>query len=65
MCEEYSPSLPVARLLGRNGFGDSFSRVKDGYSENIQELNFLGGSFTWKYAAVCGGRIELDFFVSD
>ena len=62
VCEECAPSLPVIRLLGRSNLGDSFGRDEDTACENILEIIFLGGILTWNYAAVCGGRMELDLF---
>ena len=52
--------FPVARLIGRSGFGDSFGCVEDAASDNTQEIIFLGGGLVWNDAAVCGGRMELN-----
>ena len=65
MCEECAPSMPVARLLGRSGFGDFFGRFDDTASDNIQEVISLGSSLTWNYSAVCVGRMSLNMFVRD
>ena len=42
MCREDAPYLPVTRLPVRSDFGDSFGRVKDDTTENIQEIIVLG-----------------------
>ena len=62
MCEEYAPSLPVSRLLGRISFVDSLGCVKDAASDNIQEIIYLGASLMQNDASVCGGIMELIFF---
>ena len=61
----YAPYLPVFRLLGISGFGDSFGCVKDAASENIQEIVFMGNSLMWNDAVICGGIMELKIFVRD
>ena len=63
MCEEFSPPIPVARLLGCSGFGYAVGCVEDEASDDIQEIISLGGCLMWNNAAVCGGRVRLDFFV--
>ena len=64
MFEKYAPPIPVSRLLGRSGFGDSVGSVEAAAGNDIQEITFLGGFLMWNYAAVCGGRIWLEIFVS-
>ena len=64
MFEECAPPIPVARLLGRSGFDDAVVSVKAVACNDIQEITFLGGCLMWNDAAVCGGRIRLNFFVS-
>ena len=64
MFEECAPHIPVARLLGRSGFGDAVGSVEASASNDIQETTFLGGCLMWNAAAVCCGRIWLNFFVS-
>ena len=65
MCEECAPSVPVSRLIGRSSFGDSFGRVNDAASKNIQEVISLRRGLMWNDAAVCGGRMDLNIFVGD
>ena len=65
MCEECVTYLPVAIQIGCSGFGDSFGRVEDYASNNIQEIIFLGSSLMWKNSDVCGGRMELKILVRD
>ena len=64
MFEESAPPIPVARLIGRSGFGDAVGSVDAAASNNIQEITFLAGSLTWNDDAVCGVRIWLNIFVS-
>ena len=64
MLEECTPSIPVARLLGRIGFGDAIGSVEAAASDDIQEITFLGIYLMWNNAAVCCGRIWLKCFVS-
>ena len=64
MFEEFAPPIPVARLLGRSGFGNAVGSVKATASNGIQEIPFLGGCLMWNDAAVCCGRIWLKRFVS-
>ena len=64
MFEECAPPIPVARMLGRSGFGDAVESVKAVASNDIQEIMFLGGCLIWNDADVCGGRIWLNKFVS-
>ena len=52
-------------LIGRCGFVNSFDRVEDSGSDNIQEIIFLGRGLMWNNAAVCGGRIDLKILVRD
>ena len=59
MCEEFSPHVPVYRLLECSGFGDSFSQVYGAASNTIHWVIFLGSSLIYNDAAVCGGRIDL------
>ena len=63
MFEEYSPPLPVARLLGRSGFGDAVGSVEAAASNDIQEITFLGSCLMWNNAAVCCGKIWSKMFV--
>ena len=65
VCEECAPYLPVEILLGRSGFGNSLGHVEDAASENIQEIISLVVSLIWNDASVCGGRMELKYFVRD
>ena len=53
----------MARLLGRSGFGNDVGYVEDDASNDIQEIISLGGCLVWKYSAVYGGRVRLEFFV--
>ena len=64
MFEECAPPIPVARLLGRSGFGDAVGSVDDAASGNIQEITFMSDCLMWNNAAACGGRIWLRIFVS-
>ena len=52
MLEEYAPPIPVARLLGCNGFGDAVGSVEAAASNDIQEIRFLGICLIWNNAAV-------------
>ena len=52
-------------MIGCSGFGDSFGRVEDAASDNIQGIIFLGGGLIWNNNAVCGGRMEFKIFVRD
>ena len=52
-------------LIGRCGFVNSFNRVEDAGSDNIQEIIFLGRGLMWNNAAVCGGRIDLKIVARD
>ena len=52
MFEECAPPIPVARLLGRNGFFDAVGSVKTAASDDIQEETFLGSCLMWNGAAV-------------
>ena len=63
MFEECAPPIPVAILLDRSGFGDTFGSAEAATSDDTQEITFLGGSLMWNDSAVCGGRIWLNFFV--
>ena len=63
MCEECAPPIPVARLLGRSGFGDAIGCVEASYSNDIQEITFLVVSLMWNDASVCGGRVRMICFV--
>ena len=47
--------VPVARLIGRSGFGDSFGYFEDTDSDNIQEVISMGRGWIFHDAAVCGG----------
>ena len=51
-------------MLGRSVFGDVVGSVEAAASDDIQEITFLGGCLMWNDAAVCGGRIWLNCFVS-
>ena len=57
MCEECAPYFTVSRLLGCSGFDDSFGRVEDAASDNIQEIIILGDGFLWTDDAVYDGRM--------
>ena len=63
MFDEFAPPIPVARLLGRSGFGDAVGSVEAAASDDIQEITFLGGCLMWNDAAVCGGRIWFRFIL--
>ena len=52
MFEECAPPIPVSRLLGRSGFGNTVGCVEAAASDNIQEITFLGGCLMWNDAAV-------------
>ena len=64
MFEEYSPPSPVARMLGRSGFGNDVGIVKADASDDIQEIKFLGSWLMWNNAAVCCGNIWSKMFVT-
>ena len=64
MFEEYAPPIPVARLIVHIGFGDVVGCVEPSASDYVQGITFLGGCLMWNNAAVYGGRIRLNFFVS-
>ena len=64
MLEECSPPIPFSRLLGCSGFGDAVGSFEAAVSNDIQEITFLGSCLMWNDAAVCCGRIWLNFFVS-
>ena len=64
MFEEFTPPIPVSRLLGRSGFGNAVGCVKAATSDDTEKIKFLDGCLMWNDAAVCGGRIWLNFFVS-
>ena len=64
MFEECATPIPVSRLLGCSGFGDAVGCVEAEYSNDIQEIMFLGGCLMWNNADVYGDRIRLKFFVS-
>ena len=51
-------------MLGRSGFGDAVGSLEATVCDDIQEITFLGSCLRWKNAAVCCGRIWLNFFVS-
>ena len=61
MCEEFSSPIPVSRLLGCSGFGNAVGWAEDDASSNIQEIMSLSGCLMWNHAAVCGGRVRLEF----
>ena len=63
MLEECSPHFPVARLLGRSGFGDAVESVEAAARDDIQEIAFLGICVMWKNADVCCGKIWLKMCV--
>ena len=63
MLEECAPPFPVARLLGRCGFGNAVGSVKAAASDGIQEITFLGSCLMWNNAAVCCDKIWLKMFV--
>ena len=65
VCEECAPHFPFSRLPGCSGFGDYLGRVEEYTSGNIQEIISLGGSLMRNDSAICGGRMELIFFVRD
>ena len=55
--------FPVARLLGRSGFGDAVGSVEAAASNDIQEITFLGSCLMWNNATVCCGKIWSKMFV--
>ena len=63
MLEECDPSIPVAKMLGRSGFGDAVGIVEAAASKDIQEITFLGSCLMWNNADVCCGRIWLKFLL--
>ena len=63
MCEEFSPSIPVARLLVRSGFGNTVDYVEDAAIDDIQEITSLGGCLMCNGVTVCCGRVRLKFLV--
>ena len=52
MFEEYAPSIPVSRLIGRSGVSDAVESVKTAASGDIWEKMFLDGCLMWNYAVV-------------
>ena len=52
MFEECAPPIPVAKLLGRSGFGNADGSVKTAASDDIQDKTFLVGFLMWNYDAV-------------
>ena len=52
MFEKCAIPIPVARLIGRSGFGDADGSVKTAASDDIQEKTFLGGCLMWNNASV-------------
>ena len=63
MLEECYLPFPVARLLGRRGFGNAVGSAEANASDDIQEITFLGSCLMWNDAAVCCGKIWLKMFV--
>ena len=64
MFGECAPPIPLPRMLGLSGFGDAVGYVEAEASDNINKIMFLCSCLMWNDAAVCGGRIWLNFFVS-
>ena len=64
MFEECVPPIPVARLLGRSGFGNTVGGVKADARNDTQEIKFLGSCLMWNNATVYCGSIWLKHFVS-
>ena len=64
MFEECATPIPVARLVGRSGFGSAVRLTKDAVSDDIQDITFLGGCLIWNDAAIYGDRIQLNLFLS-
>ena len=62
MLEECAPPFPVARLIGRSGFGNAVGSVEAAARNDIQEITFLGSCLMWNDAAVCCGKIWLKIF---
>ena len=62
VCEMFSPSVSVTRLLGRSKIGDAVGCVQAAASEDTQEITYLGGCLMWNYSAVCGCRVRLKIF---
>ena len=65
MCEESSPSFPLARLLGCSGFVYSFGRFYEAESKHIHELISLGGGLMCNDSDVCSGSMDLKIFMRD
>ena len=63
MCMGYTPSISVARLLGRSGFGNTVDRVEDAAIDDIQEITSLGVCLVCNNVTVCCGRVGLKFLV--
>ena len=63
MCKGYTPSISVARLLGRSGFGNTVDRFEDAAIDDIQEITSLGGCLMWNGVTVYCGRVRLKFLV--
>ena len=63
MCDEFEPPIPVTRLIGHSGFGDSIGPVEASASNYIQEKSSLGGFLMRNDSAVCGGRVRLKISV--
>ena len=52
-------------MLGRSDFGDPLGHVEDAASENVQEIISMGDSLMCNYAAVCGGKMDLNLLLRD
>ena len=63
MFEESAPPIPVDRILGLSGSCDAFGSIEAAASNDIHEITFLGGCLMRNDAAVCGGRIWLNFLL--
>ena len=64
MFEECAPPIPVSIMIGHSGFGNAVGSVEAAASDDIQEITFLGDCLMWNNAAICGGMIWLNCFVS-
>ena len=59
MCNIY----PSYQNSGCSVFGNAVFCVDASASYYTQEITYMGGCLMWNYAAVCGGRMWLNFFV--
>ena len=63
MAEIHAPSVLVSILLGRSGFGDSSSHIKDVVINNIHDLIYLGIGLRRNKYSVYSGRSGVKLYV--